>query len=165
MPAIRPSDAVLVGGVTSRAGHLNHPQARYCHRTGQRLEGRVGPPVTGPRPPLGVLCVDDGVSWPLTGDLVVGRDPRRHDLVTDGTAESFLLDDGSGELSRAHLLVTLRGWDIRVADLGSSNGTWLRTGDDGPWDRLGAGEAVTVPSGSTLACGARRLRIDHLHVR
>ena len=165
MPAARPSDAVLVGGVISPAGHLNHPQARYCHRTGQRLEGRVGPLATGPRPPLGVLCVDDGVSRPLTGDLVVGRDPRRHHLVTDGAAESFTLDDRSGALSRAHLLVTLRGWDIRVADLGSGNGTWLRTGDDEPWERLAVGEAVTVPSGSTLACGARHLRIDHLHVR
>lgn len=139
MPAIRPSDAVLVGGVTSRAGYLSHPQARYCHRTGQRLEGRVGPPVTGPRPPLGVLCVDDGASWPLTGDLVVGRDPRRHHLVTDGTAESFLLDDGSGELSRVHLLVTLRDWDIRVADLGSSNGPGCGPATTGPgydWSRV-----------------------------
>ena len=68
-------------------------------------------------------------------------------------------------MSRAHLLVTLRGWDIRVADLGSSNGTWLRTGESTPWERLAPGEAVTGPSGAMLAGGDRRLRIDHLHVR
>jgi hypothetical protein len=165
MPATTDDQTVLVGGVTSRSGHVNHPQARYCHRTGQRLEGRVGPPTTGPRPTLGVLCTDDGASHPLVVDLVVGRDPQRHHLVTDGGAEPLELDDATGALSRAHLLVTLRGWDIRVADLGSSNGTWLRTAEGETWERLAVGEAVTVPSGSVLACGDRRLRIDHLHVR
>jgi len=151
--------------VRSRAGHLNHPQARYCHRTGLRLEGPVGPPVTGARPTLGVLGVDDGACHPLTVDLVVGRDPHRHHLVTDGRAEALELADPSGALSRAHLLVSLRGWDIKVADIGSRNGTWLRADEDGPWVPLVTGEAVTVPSGATLACGERELRIDHLHVR
>ncbi|MCB9373681.1 MAG: TSUP family transporter [Microthrixaceae bacterium] len=157
--------APIVTGVRSRSGQLNHPQARYCHRSGHRLDGPVGPAATGPRPHLGVLCADDGSSHPLGRDLLVGRDPSRHHLVGEGLAVPLVLDDESGALSRAHLLVTLRGWDIRAADLGSSNGTWLQAPGGGPWTRLPVGEAVTLASGAVLACGGRQLRIDHLHVR
>ncbi|MCB1004796.1 MAG: TSUP family transporter [Acidimicrobiales bacterium] len=155
----------IVSGVLSRAGQLNDPRARYCHRSGQRLERGAGSLADGPRPHLGVVCADDGTSHPLAGDLLVGRAPGRHHLVTDGIADPLVLTDDTGALSRAHLLLTLRGWDIRAADLGSSNGTWMQAVDGQPWVRLPVGEAITLPSGSMLACGSRRLRVDHLHVR
>ena len=163
MPVDR--ELVLAGGVASRAGHLNHPAARYCRRTGQRLDREAGSPAVGARPALGVLCLDDGSSYLLTDDLVIGRAPRRHHLVADRAARPLRLRDHSGSLSRAHLLITLRGWDVRVADLGSSNGTWHGLGEDETRVRLTPGEAITVPSGSVLECGGRRLRIDLLHVR
>jgi hypothetical protein len=95
---------------------------------------------------------------------VVGRAPHQHHLVADGRARPLRLPGADRSLSRAHLLVALRGWDIRVADIGSRNGTWIQTPGEA-WERLPVGDAVTLGPATLVAVGERILRIDHLHVR
>ena len=88
---------------------------------------------------------DAGRVVPLRqGDLVIGR----------GAAGRLPLTDP--DVSRRHLQVGVRAGQVTVADLGSSNGSWLRTSTG--TSRLGAAP-VPWPVGGIVSVGASAVRL------
>ncbi len=158
--------AVSVKGFRCPRDHHNRPGANYCCICGIRMgTNRTLVLVDGPRPPLGVLVFDDGGSVPVRRDLVIGREPANDPLVKGDEAWPVQIKDDTHSVSRAHLRVMLREWDVLVVDRGSSNGTLIRPGDGDAWERLSTEEPRLIATGAQISMGERELVFEQLHVR
>ena len=155
--------AVLVAGVRCPRDHHNSPDARFCHRCGIRMGAhRSLVIVEGPRPPLGVLVLDDGGTFAIVSDAILGREPTADAVVQQGEAEPLTIDDPERLASRAHARLWLEGWEVLLEDRASANGTWVREGDDA-WRRLGPDERLSLRSGTRIKIGGRELLFEHHH--
>lgn len=122
--------------------------------------------INGPRPPLGVLVVDDGTTYSLNEDLIIGREPTSHDDVVAGTASPMILTDDTLSLSRKHARIVLEDWSVAVQDLGSSNGTYLsRAGQNETWGKVESGATMSLEPGDRLRVGGRIIQVELHHVR
>lgn len=156
----------IVMGVRCSRDHHNSPEALYCSSCGIRMGAhRTLNLVEGPRPPLGVLVFDDGSTIPVRHEMIVGREPAVDELAQSGQAMPIRIEDDSSSVSRAHLHVILDGWDVLVADRGSSNGTSVKFGKDGEWRTLQPAERVRLVTGSEVRVGERRFIFDQHHVQ
>jgi hypothetical protein len=150
----------LIEGVYCKNEHFNDPALRYCQLCGISMAQRTQVTRLGPRPPLGIVLLDDGTTFRLDTDYVVGRDPHQDPDVGAGRARPLRITDGMSGVSRCHLRLALSGWNVQVVDLDSANGTYVATpGDAGP-HRIAAGVPVTVRPGSRIAFGQRWLRYE-----
>lgn len=152
------SEAPIVEGVYCQNGHFQDPQALSCADCGAAIGQQQ--PRYGPRPPLGVLVLDDGSVFQLDTDYVVGREPGLDASVAGGQSRPLRVADDSGIVSRVHARVRLDGWQVTVTDLGSANGTKVRFPN-------GASEQVLTPdmpqiitSGSVVDLGGREFRYE-----
>lgn len=143
----------VVQGVNCARGHFNNPHALYCGICGLAMVQNSVVLVSGPRPPLGVLLLDDGTAYSLDGDYVLGRQPELADDVAKGRARPIKVDDGSGKISRVHAGVNIRGWDVVISDLGSHNGTRVFNIGEPTWRTLHADESVLLKPGGRLVIG------------
>ena len=149
---------VIVEGLPCPVGHLNDPRSSTCVLCGRPLDRDV-PPVQAARPPLGVLVTDEGSVFLLTSDVVIGREPGRAEDVIAGRAQPLQLRDEAHSVSRVHAHVRLAGWEVTVADSGSSNGTFLsRHGAAGPW--LPVEHPTVLKPGDRIRLGKRHLMFD-----
>ena len=166
-PAPARVGTVMVLGVNCSQGHHNHPDAVYCSQCGTKMGVHHTTVLTnGPRPPLGVLVVDDGTTYSLNKDLVIGREPTSHDDVIAGTASPMILTDDSLSLSRKHARVVLDDWSVAVQDLNSSNGTYIsRSGQTETWAKLEPGSTTSLEPGDRLRVGGRIIQVELHHVR
>ncbi len=144
--------AVLVDGVRCARGHFNDPAARACRQCGIRLDQPPGPLERRPRPSLGVLVLDDGTTFPLDGDYVLGREPAFDSDVIAGRSRPLRISDPKGTISRLHLRISLIGWRVEVSDLGSANGSFLQSSD---------GERTLVPYEPVMIEPGARIGIGH----
>ncbi len=99
------------------------------------------------------LRLPDGSTHLLEGETVLGRNPAR----PDGVRRIQVADCELG-VSRAHVLLRLRGGLLTVQDLGSTNGTYL-VDEDGRETRLPVGDAVPMPLGWSLDLANVRLEL------
>ena len=152
-----------VAGILCSRQHFNDPAASFCAVCGISMVHQTHNLVRGQRPPLGVLLADDGSTYSLDRDYVVGRDPSEHELVVSGEASPLPLDDADRTISRAHARVMLQDWDVRVVDLGSANGTHVAAPNQTEWTALHAGEPVTVQPGTRILVGQRTFVYDSHH--
>src|SRR6476660_9112117 len=62
------------GGSAVRRGHFTDPDQPACPTCGspRHPDDRR---VTRPRPPVGILVTDGGTIYPVTGDVLIGREP------------------------------------------------------------------------------------------
>ena len=155
-----PDDTTTVIGVYCKNGHFDDPAARYCAVCGISMAQQTLVPRPGPRPPLGVLVLDDGSIFSLDTDYVVGRDPSRDPDVMSGAARPLRIDDPEGLLSRVHARIHLEGWDVAVVDLGSSNGTGVWGPHDSAWVRAPALASMVVRPGTQIGVGRRQMRYE-----
>lgn len=153
-------DAAVVLGISCSRGHFNDPNSSYCASCGISLVHQTHYLVPGRRPALGVLLTDDGGVVPLVGDYVLGREPHIAEAVTDGSALPLVLKDDTYHVSRVHAAIRLHEWDVRVVDLGSANGTYVRAADEDRWTRLVPDEPRTLRSGARVRVGDRILEFD-----
>ncbi len=154
-------DRPLVYGVDCKNDHFNDPRAPYCAVCGIALVQRTLVPYKGPRPPLGVLVLDDGTALPLDSDYLLGRDPERAPEVAGGTARPAKVTSPDGSVSRRHLRVALDGWDVNLVDLGSVNGTQIQPPGDPNFYDIPPNEPVTIAPGTTVRVGvSRTLRFE-----
>ena len=150
------SPAVLVDGVVCVRDHFNRPDAPVCRQCGAALSGRPSSLVRRPRPPLGVLVLDDGTQLALDSDYVLGREPALDGEVMAGRPRPVRVADPDGTVSRLHLRVTLAGGQVEVGDLGSANGSVLRTpGGERP---LAPFEPAFIEPGTRAGIGHRALQ-------
>ncbi|MDP9337192.1 MAG: hypothetical protein M3Q30_28285, partial [Actinomycetota bacterium] len=70
------SRAVIVTGYICSRGHFNGPDAAYCSACGISMVHLTRRPVKDVRPALGYLVLDDGATFLLDRDYVIGRNPE-----------------------------------------------------------------------------------------
>lgn len=159
--------SVMVLGVACSQGHHNHPDAVYCSQCGTKMGvHHTTVLLNGPRPPLGVLVVDDGSTYSLSEDLVIGREPTSHEAVVKGAASPMILTDDTLSLSRKHARIVLDDWSVFVQDLSSSNGTFLsRAGATDAWAQVESGSTTALEPGDRLRVGGRIIQVELHHVR
>ncbi|NND76003.1 MAG: FHA domain-containing protein [Ilumatobacter sp.] len=157
---------VQVFGVYSPRGHFNHPDAKFCSRTGVKMGASMTKVLTeGPRPPLGVLTLDDGSTLTVRWDTVIGRDPTVDELVRTQQASPFVVSDLAQSVSRRHALLELINWDVFISDLGSRNSTYIQAAPNAPLRQLAVGERVALHSGTIVHLGKRSFVYNEHHVR
>ena len=149
-------EPVLVDGALCARMHFNPPAAMACRECRASMRELTGNIRRLPRPPLGVLLVDDGRGYLLDRDYVIGREPLLDGDVAAGRAAPLPIKDAEGSVSRLHLRVSLVGWRVEVRDLGSANGSVLyRAG--GP-RALGPVDAAVLDPGARVGVGRRSVQ-------
>ena len=151
--------AVMVPGIYCDQRHFNDPRAAYCTTCGSPLSQNGADVVQGPRPPLGVLVVDDGETFVVDGDFVIGRNPDNDESVQSGDARPLILSDPGRSISRVHARLEVDEWDVRIADCISANGTFVASEGSG-WSRVLPGHATTIQPGTHVLLGQRVLLFD-----
>lgn len=161
-PAPHPVDdeRLKVMGVYCKNGHFDDPTARYCAICGISMVQQTLLPRLGPRPPLGVIVLDEGSILSLDTDYVIGRDPARDADVAAGTARQLRIEDPEGVLSRIHARIALSGWQVQVVDLGSANGTRVWGPRDTTWRRIPPQTPTAIAPGTQVGFGRRQLRYE-----
>ncbi|PZS16104.1 MAG: hypothetical protein DLM57_11455 [Pseudonocardiales bacterium] len=161
-PAPHPVDdaRAQIMGVYCKNGHFDDPSARYCAICGISMAQQTLLPRLGPRPPLGVLVLDDGGIFSLDTDYIIGRHPVGDNDVVAGTARPLRIEDADGVLSRVHARIRLEGWQVQVVDLGSANGTGLWGPGETGWHRIPPQTPVAIAPGTQVGFGRRQLRYE-----
>jgi len=149
-------------GMACLNGHLSDPSASACITCGAPLAGQTAVLREGPRPPLGVLLLDDGAAFVLDTGYVLGREPQQDPDVLAGTARPLKITDADGVVSRRHVRVALVGWDIQVIDLGSANGTYVQFPGDPQLHQLSAHHPIVIRPGAQVTMGRRWFRVETL---
>ncbi|MCP3909648.1 MAG: FHA domain-containing protein [Actinomycetia bacterium] len=128
----------------SSGGSTNSPIARYDRSTGARLGARGTVDISvAKRPAVAVLSLGSRGEILLSRTTVIGRQPPA------GSHDAVFVADPSPGLSRAHLQIDFDGWQARITDLGSRNGTWHRHSDGG-WTQLAPTLAFPLDDGDCL---------------
>jgi pSer/pThr/pTyr-binding forkhead associated (FHA) protein len=114
----------------------------------------------GRRPSLGVMVFDDGSTYALDADYLIGREPE-----TAPGLRPLRLADEERTLSRKHASVRREGWDVVVLDEGSANGTFVLPSGATEWQRVEPGTQVVLDPGARVALGQRSFLFESHHVR
>ncbi|MCL2581882.1 MAG: FHA domain-containing protein [Streptosporangiales bacterium] len=154
------ADAPVVLGVYCDNGHFTDPDAQTCVTCGAFLTERAGAPQPGPRPPLGLLVLDNGAALAVDGDYVIGRDPAQDPTVAAGTARPLRVTDAQSTVSRIHARIHVDGWQVRLIDLGAANGTHIHPRDSQMPLLLEPHVPVPIQHGARIFVGAPCLRFE-----
>ncbi len=100
-----------------------------------------------------VLRFDDGMVVTVDEDLVLGRRPDNHELVTQGNARPVPIADTQNVLSSAHAALQRSGREVSLVDLGSLNGTHVAGPEATEWTQLEPGVAHPLSDGDRLLLG------------
>ncbi|MBA3338246.1 MAG: FHA domain-containing protein [Geodermatophilaceae bacterium] len=152
-----------VHGYRCREGHLNDPRTLFCAICGIRMSESTGVFVEGPRPPLGLLVFDNGASFSLDGDYLLGREPDVDDRVLKGLLRPLVVYDTGGVVSRRHVEIRLEEWDVLLIDCGSANGTLVAERDATYWSALVPGQPIRMLPSMQVRIGERSFVFESLH--
>ncbi|MGY1636480.1 FHA domain-containing protein [Geodermatophilus sp. SYSU D00742] len=100
-----------------------------------------------------ILRFDDGLVVTVDEDLVLGRRPDNHELVTAGSARPVPIADTQNVLSSAHAAIQRNGREVSLVDLGSLNGTHVAGPEATEWTQLEPGVAHPLSDGDRLLLG------------
>ncbi len=143
----------VVRGVRCPNGHFNHPDSPTCVRCGVTIGPADRAPISGARPSLGALVLEDGSVFGLDRGYLVGHDPERDPTVSGGLARPLRLDDDA--IADSHVEVRLSDWAIALIDRGSEQGTFALPPGGQTWERLTPYQPFGVPAGTHVAAGHR----------
>ncbi len=152
--ATGPAAGEARGHLCSR-GHLNDPRSHFCVLCGIRMNERTGVLVVGQRPPLGLLVFDDGATYTVDAEYLVGRMPESDERVRSGALRAIVVEDRSGAVSRVHAEIRVDGWDVVLVDSGSRNGTHVAGPGEPAWSPLPARHTHRLVPGTRVRMGAR----------
>lgn len=102
---------------------------------------------------LGAIVFEDGSTFALDRDYVVGRRPEKDQRVQSGQAAALTVVDPDTVLSSAHALLAIHGDGVRLTDLGSLNGTHIAPPGAADWTRLAQFQEVPITPGTRLLFG------------
>lgn len=129
-------------------GHPNNAYGRSCRICGRRFRGASEILAMTPIS-VGRLLMEDGSAVHVVEALVIGRHP-----VGDHRMDTLTVT--GRQVSRRHLLLEVRGWDLYVTDCDSTNGTFLtRRGERGR-RRVSPDGAMAVRIGDSIHFGSRQ---------
>ena len=144
-----------VMAVFCEAGHPNPVHASSCRECDGTITSRTG---QVERPVLGVLRVSSGATAILDTDVIIGRLPQGTSSTTAQRPRLLAVPSPGKAISKTHCAVRVEGWDMRVEDLGSTNGTFLLRAGEEPRRvpehqqlLLRAGDIIDIGDGTTLA--------------
>jgi hypothetical protein len=163
-PPAEPS-VVEVWGIRCKKGHFNDPAARYCGICGIHMVQDKVARVKGPRPVLGFLVLDDGMSFKLDTDYVLGSDPHGHDAVRSGMARPLVVKAEGDVISPVHARIVLRDWDVLVSDCGSVYGTYVWSPGGTDWERLSPEQEIKLGAGSQVMVAQRGFMFQPVNKR
>lgn len=149
---------VKVMGFKCARAHPTDPRAAFCSVCGMPVD-QTQPLIEVVRPPLGILVLDDGSTYLLESDSVLGRDPEHSEPARRGLTPLPVVDN-SGGMSRAHAELLLVNWDVTLVDRGSTNGTRTRTTGFRDWVRIPPHQPVVLVPGTEILIGQRMLRYE-----
>ncbi len=156
---------VQVQGVICSRGHFNDPRSRFCSSCGISMVQNTQILTQGPRPPLGVMVFEDGATFSLSSDYVVGRQPEVSELVQDGLALPLPVDDPERSISRAHAELRLVDWDVHLVNLSGTNGSFVWDENGQQWVPIPEGQSVVLTPGMRVALGRRSAVFESSLVR
>lgn len=149
---------VKVMGFKCARAHPTDPRAAFCSVCGMPVD-QTQPLIEVVRPPLGILVLDDGATYLLDHDSVLGRDPEHSEQARRGLTP-LQIADNSGGMSRAHAELLLVNWDVTLVDRGSTNGTRIRAPGYRDWVRVPPHQPVILVPGTDILIGNRMLRFE-----
>ncbi|TQM28701.1 FHA domain-containing protein [Nocardia bhagyanarayanae] len=149
---------VKVMGFKCARAHPSDPRAAFCTVCGMPVD-QTQALIEVVRPPLGMLILDDGMTYMLAADAVLGRDPEHSEAAQRGLIP-LKVEDNSGGMSRAHAEIRLINWDVTVVDRGSTNGTRTRLPGYRDWVRLNPNQPMILVPGTEVMLGNRVLRFE-----
>lgn len=143
-----PSDQQQVLAVPCVNGHANAPGVRSCRLCHAPVDGSN--PRLIRRPVLAGVHTNKGEFVDVIGGVVVGRAPD----LGSGPSGSRLLRviSPSNDISRNHVLITTKEWNVVVTDLHSTNGTTVVPVGEAPFT-IRDGMTVQVDIGTVLDLG------------
>jgi predicted component of type VI protein secretion system len=98
---------------------------------------------------------DDGTTFSLDSEVVVGREPDGDPRVASGEAQPLVITDTERSVSRLHLRISLRGDAVELVDLRSANGTAIRQPRESGWQPLTPGVATVITPDTEVRLGNR----------
>lgn len=155
IPATLTPSVPEIWGIRCKKGHFNDPAARYCAICGIHIVQDKAPRVRGPRPVLGFLVLDDGTSYKLDSNYILGSDPFGHEDVVSGNARPLVVKGDGDVVSPVHARVDLQDWDVYVSDTGSVYGTYVWSPGNTDWRRLTPADEVKLGAGSQVMIAQR----------
>jgi hypothetical protein len=164
-PDANVTSEVQVQGVICSRGHFNDPRSRFCSSCGISMVQNTQILTQGPRPPLGVMVFEDGATFSLSSDYVVGRQPDVSDLVQQGLALPLPVDDPERSISRAHAELRLVDWDVHLVNLSGTNGSFVWDENGQQWVPIPEGQSVVLTPGMRVALGRRSAVFESSLVR
>lgn len=105
--------------------------------------------------PLGRLVFDDGTTFPVDAEYVVGRLPGSDERVRAGMLRPIVVEDRTGAVSRVHAEVRVVGRDVVLVDSGSRNGTFVAAPGDPAWTPVPPGRSLPLLPGARVRLGER----------
>jgi hypothetical protein len=126
--------------------------------SGLVVEGR--PEEAPQRPPVGLLVFDDGATYTVDAEYLMGRMPEADPRVASGALRSLALEDTSGAVSRVHAQIVVNGWEALLVDVGSRNGTFVSPPGEQGWTQLPAGETHLLVPGTRVRIGGRSFQFE-----
>ncbi|MFD6463746.1 FHA domain-containing protein, partial [Streptomyces roseolus] len=150
---------VKVLGFKCARAHPTDPRAAFCTVCGMPVD-QTQAIAEVIRPPLGMLILDDGMTYMLAADAVLGRDPEHSDAARHRGLVPLKVEDSSGGMSRAHAEIHLVNWDVTLVDRGSTNGTRTRMPGYRDWVRLSPNQSMILVPGTEIMIGNRVLRYE-----
>ena len=143
-----------VMAVFCEAGHPNPVHASSCRECDGTITSRTG---QVEQPVLGVLRVSSGATAVLDADIIIGRLPQGTSSTAAQSPCLLAVPSPGKAISKTHCAVRVEGWDIRVEDLGSTNGTFLLRAGEEPRRVpehhqlfLRIGDVIDIGDGTTL---------------
>ncbi|MEV5837402.1 FHA domain-containing protein [Nocardia sp. NPDC052112] len=149
---------VKVMGFKCARAHPSDPRSAFCTVCGMPVD-QTQQLIEVVRPPLGMLVLDDGMTYMLAADAVLGRDPEHSEQARRGMVP-LKVEDSSGGMSRAHAEVLLVNWDVSLVDRGSTNGTRTRLPGYRDWIRIPPDQPMILIPGTEIMIGNRVLRYE-----
>ena len=142
---------VTVKGVVCGRGHFNNPVAVVCATCGAPMSQASRILQDGPRPPLGTLVLDDGTTFGLDSDYVVGSAPEA-DAGGGQAARPVVVRDPTGQVAPLHAEVRLAGWDVLLV---ARAPTFVLAPGTRQWTPAPPDQPSPLPVGARVAVGQR----------
>lgn len=146
------SEGAIVNGIVCSRGHFNNPAASFCLVCGISMVHVTHNLVPGHRPTLGFVVFDDGSTFGLDRNYLIGREPGEP---ADPATAPLTIQDNNETLSRRHAELRLVDWTVQLIDLESTNGSFIWDVAMERWSQLAPHQPVELAPGDTVALGRR----------
>lgn len=131
-----------------RNNHANPVGARTCRICRTPVDSSKAAPIR--RPVLSGVCANSGEFINVEWAVVIGRSPNPSSV--SPTAKGLTVPSPQKDISRSHLLIEQRDWNVVARDLNSTNGTTVRSVGEPPFE-LRDGREVQLEIGTILDLG------------